>query len=450
MEDFDEAVPSAVRDAVTRANFAMQCLHNIEDLSPQAFADIWPHYWPWEQFFYTFHDHLPWLEGRLSDSETAGNLLYFVTAVRVMAPRKTYEIMSRAPGFRAIVVRAWAAVVFRDHISPPEYRTISQIWDPRDASNFEDLTDGAGGELGPAAELVYHVSGVFTLVSEMETAANTVDQYTGIMVLAPLTAALMSRGIVPATTSLLTGLLKALIYVGEQNNLVSNNYLTFFFEQLLPSSMVHYHVVSKMEKALRDVRDAEHTARFKRSRQFEAWKEVKALVCKRLKVLEVFNAPDYISYRAWSATRFEENTSFANVPGARVHTTAQRNANGTHSSLSMKERDFLRALLNHDYVGMTRLNARMQELSFLSEHNAGFFTLFCCTRGLDIEVCALDDRQWAEVTGAARWVYDVARMEKSDGGMGTHVVVIAQGNVPRYLSFLSAQIPLEMLKSTLD
>lgn len=103
----------------------------------------------------------------------------------------------------------------------------------------------------------------------------------------------------------------------------------------------------------------------------------------------------------------------------------------------------MRALLNHDYDGMVKLTARMHELAFLNEHpDTHFFTLFNYSRGLDVEVHAVDSDKWSQVTGAPRWANDVARMVKSDGRLGLHVVVLTEGD--------GIQILLVPLRTDLD
>ncbi|KAJ7809919.1 hypothetical protein B0H13DRAFT_2295116 [Mycena leptocephala] len=526
--DFDVAPVVAVRDLVSKASIALQCLHNIQDISLPLFRNLWPRYWKWSRFFYTFHEHLPWMSaGRLSDVQIARNLLWFINPIRTKFPHETREFFSQELGFRIMVVKAWASVILMSDVSSFDYGKIcmcvlgslDDIWDPSNPRNLEELVEGAGGTIDDLAilfvghinrilsfseqvtseELKYFVHNIFCLVSEMEMMENPADQ-TGHMILAPLTAALLHRGIIPATTTLLcalcrptespplltldrcllligrilssvegyrrlpdalqAGLLKCLILVGElDHTTINDTHLMLWWDAILPSSMVYYHVVSKMGPALREIEDMEQTPRFMQSRKVGAWQKFKALAFRRLKVLTLFNAAEYVSYRACDnlqCCQIRERTYFRRCSGCQSayycsaacqrydwyadHHRESCSLNQSlslsmHSSLSIKERGFLRALLNYDYDGMIKLTTRMQELAFLYEHpNTDFFTLFTYTRGLDVQVHAVDDAEWSQVTGAPRWANDVARMVKSDGRLGLHVAVLSEGDGVQILS----------------
>ncbi|KAJ6537982.1 hypothetical protein B0H19DRAFT_1382591, partial [Mycena capillaripes] len=527
--DFDVAMPtSEVHETVSKANMALQCLHNIENIPLAVFKNLWPLYWRWATFFYTFHDQLSWLDAKLPDTDIACDLVWFVDPLHRNFPQEMKQIFARpeAHGFHAMAVRAWVTVLLRDNTSALDYGKIclrilallEECWDPSHPSHFGELVDGAGGTVDDLAllivghinrilsisepmaseELMWFVHGPFSLASEIEIIANPADQI-GLIVLAPLSAALLKRGIIPATTTLLcafgrsvgspplptldrciallgrilasregyrslpdalkAGLLRCVMYLGQLNcKGFNDSHLPWFWEQMLPGAMVYYQVLSKMDQAIREVEDIEKTQKFKRSHTFKMWLTFKALARERLEVLAKFNAAEYVSYRACEnleCNLIRERAYFRECSGChsayycsaecqrqdwnhgRHRESCRLNYSlslSTHSSLSPKERNFLRALLNHDYGGMIKLQARMAQFQFFNDHpNTECFTLFNYTHGLEVDVFAVNDTTWPEVTGTARWTNDVERMRKSDRVFGLHVVAITQGDGPKYL-----------------
>ncbi|KAJ7652431.1 hypothetical protein DFH06DRAFT_535848 [Mycena polygramma] len=392
---------------------------------------------------------------------------------------------------------------------------LENYWDPPKHRDFAEILDGAGGsmedlaslfvrhidrilsfpERPPSEELTYLVNGIFEVASRLED-ANRSDQ-TGRITLTPFCAALLHRGIIPSTivlisafcnytepppmatldkcllllvqildsaegyrhlpTALEAGLLKCLIYMADLDYRFTEAYLTAFWDEVLPSSLVYYHVLSHMERALSEAKKMAKSSNFKSSPKFAAWKKFKELATQRLEVLAQFDSPGYVTQRAcenMKCNRICEKVHFRRCSGCQsaYYCSAQCQRSdwssgghrescalnrslslNPHSSLDVKERNFLRALLNHDYKGMIKFQARMQQLQILNEqHDAKYFTVFNYANALEIGVFSVNDPEFHEVTGAARWAHDVARVVKGDGLLSLQVVVLREGGAARY------------------
>ncbi|KAJ7673133.1 hypothetical protein DFH06DRAFT_1174581 [Mycena polygramma] len=386
-------------------------------------------------------------------------------------------------------------------------------------SVFQEMVDGAGGAAGDLASLfVRHInrilsfpgqltsqhllhltSGILWLASEIEEAASPRQKYDP-EVLTPLTSALLKRGIISATVRLLiafscnadppeldslercclllvrllfsvegwrhlpealdAGLLKSLMLLAQMDHAniretAADTYLAIFWETLLPSSLVYYHVLSKMDRALAEVKQMEECLAFKRSPKVAAWKKLKTLAGERLQVLAQFNAAGYVTKRACDNLEcncISEKSYFRRCSGCqsayycsvrcqrlawsngghRASCTLNRSlCLGPHSSLDMKERNFLRALLNHDYQGTVRLQARLKQERILNKHME-YFTLFNYKDRVEVDAYPVNSAKLPQLTSAARWVHDVVRVIMSDGSFSLQVVVMRVGDVPRY------------------
>ncbi|KAJ7110744.1 hypothetical protein C8R43DRAFT_1042086 [Mycena crocata] len=360
--EFDIALPAPmVRSTVIRALMALEALIEIKISGHDLFMELWPRYWGWAQFFYTYYEHLLWFPEKPGPTDTG-----ISTNMPVFR-----EAFSETPGFRAMVVTAWRSTL-RDDVEYCwitgcilEHLTACGVWGSPD---LEEVIDGAGGLNDFAALLVGHIArmlretevascnefesylyGVLALISEVEERANP-QHDTGPTVLAPLTIALLHCGIVPVAASLLcalgrfrslitmdrcililgrilgsvagyqqmpvaleAGLLSAIILCSELNHKEINTQLTMLLTQFLPSSLVYYNVVSKMKPALREAEDYEDSITFRESEVFEAWVELKSLASERMKTLDRFRSDEYISCKACdnlNCTVTRERTTF--------------------------------------------------------------------------------------------------------------------------------------------
>ncbi|KAJ7663105.1 hypothetical protein DFH06DRAFT_1189354 [Mycena polygramma] len=536
--DFDVPEPaSSVHEAVTRANIASICLQKLvvmAEIPPAAFKDLWPRYWPWASFFYTFHEQLSWLAPKRSDSQVACHVLMIVDHTRFCREMEAFLATPESHGFDAMVVAAWASTLRReDPITPEDYPVFSQramglldidhCWESSDINHqLEEMIDGAGGSIENLASLfVRHINRtlsledalgptglhiltdrIFWLAVRMEQKANP-PEGTGSMVLTPLSSALLNQGILSAAVAVVcafsrnsearpegtpetclallvrllfsvegfrrlpeaveSGLLKALVSFDrisssdDSARSVSNDHLTKFWEGILPQSLVFYHVVSKLDLAIHEVDNTENTDKFTAQTR-AAWRKFKVLARRRLEVLAIFNAPGYTAYRACDnleCTRIREKTSFRRCSGCQnayyCSARCQRHdwyndghrqacrldhslSLSSHSTLDTKEREFLRALANHDYHILAN-KARLAQSGCMHLYpGTAFFTVFKYHWSLDvdIEVCTENEKEWTVVTANPRWGYAVKRMVK--GGTKLHVLAIREGDVVRYSS----------------
>ncbi|KAJ7663077.1 hypothetical protein DFH06DRAFT_1189294 [Mycena polygramma] len=522
---FDVPVPTpVVREAVTKALLAGQALLNIPKIPLRAFEDLWPRYWAWACFLYTFHEQLPWSEGRLSDSQVACNVLWLVHSIRDLAGVQRIVSRPETSGLYAMLIKAWASILIQNDVSPDEYGTaiicivglLQECWRGTNQSSFTEMIEGAGGSVDDLASLfvrhldcilsfperhtlqnlMYLSSNIFTLAAALEEQANPTTG-AGCTSLNPLNSALLDRGIIPVIgificdlcrnlgpeplqtldkclfvlgrllssvegyrhlpDALEAGLLKCLIYLAELDYEGFNDlYLNTFWEHLLPSALVYYRVLSKMAGALAEVKELEQRAKFQRSQKFAAWQKFKSLATQRLEALAQFDEVGHVIHRVcdnMECNHVGRKTYFRRCSGCRsaYYCSAQCQSrdwsDGGHrescalnrslslssfSSLDVIERDFLRALLNHDYRGMVKVRAVLQQMQILNEHHTNCFTLFSYLDGLDVDAYPVSSTEFPEVTGAARWAHDVARAEKSEGGIGLHAVLIREGDVKRW------------------
>ncbi|KAJ6540862.1 hypothetical protein DFH09DRAFT_64066 [Mycena vulgaris] len=321
----------------------------------------------------------------------------------------------------------------------------------------------------------------------------------GRIMLAPLTAALLPHGIVGALSDMLftgarpglgeqapvqtlhrcsailqhilyssagyrllpealdAGLLNVLVACGELKSAKIDGILMSFLTRLLPASTVYYDFLAKMEPALRRVEDFERTGIF-RTTTFSEWGKMKELARQRLQVLTLLDAPSYISRRACDNLQcgvIRARTDLRRCSGCQSYyycsAECQRSDwNDGHraactpvhsfwlnasSPFSVKERAFLRALMQDDHSSLKGLRSRIDELIFMNlGPNSPFCTQFDYT-GLagTMRVFGAEDWGLSVKPDPAQWAYVVARMEKSRGRMGLHTVVVLQGDVPRYL-----------------
>ncbi|KAJ7642495.1 hypothetical protein DFH06DRAFT_609198 [Mycena polygramma] len=408
--------------------------------------------------------------------------------------------------YRPLITDRFACASWRSWriIGIPKHRDFAEILDGAGGSTMENLASLfvrhidrilSFPERPPSEELTYLINGIFEVASRLED-ANRSDQ-TGRITLTPFCAALLHRGIIPSTivlisafcnytelppmatldkcllllvqildsaegyrhlpTALEAGLLKCLIYMADLDYRFTEAYLTAFWDEVLPSSLVYYHVLSHMERALSEAKKMAKSSNFKSSPKFAAWKKFKELATQRLEVLAQFDSPGYVTQRAcenMKCNRICEKVHFRRCSGCQsaYYCSAQCQRSdwssgghrescalnrslslNPHSSLDVKERNFLRALLNHDYKGMIKFQARMQQLQILNEqHDAKYFTVFNYANALEIGVFSVNDPEFHEVTGAARWAHDVARVVKGDGLLSLQVVVLREGGAARY------------------
>ncbi|KAJ7761753.1 hypothetical protein B0H16DRAFT_1455955 [Mycena metata] len=530
--DAAEAAPG-VRMSVIRALVARECVHGIPDIPTNALSALWPRYWSWADFLHTYSAYVPWLVGPThsdlfvgpTDAHIAARLVLFIDPFRLASPKRFSEIFPATPGFRAMVVRSWVTTLRTDDLEMKEYcqriswtalrqLELCSAWDLSDPHNLEEIIEGAGGTINDLASLIVdhtewvlahvpttsehlvdYLYGVFTLISEIETRANPVEQKSS-TVLAPLSASVLRLGIIrPAAIALLlsvrhrnpdllptidrcvlvvgrllssaegfqhlpeainAGFLDAILLCVAQFPVLDAQ-MEVILTHILPASTVYYHMLGTMELALQQVQSLERSAKFRRSKIYGAWEEFKDLVTERLRVRDIFNAGEEYTLRKacdnLDCGRIERRGQFARCSdcnaayycskecqkqdwkygGHRESCSWYRSSYlSQHTPLDIRERDFLRALLYYDSRG---IRYHIQQVLFMHEHpDTPYYTVWNYFRGSHVHVSGIHDvEQLPEgLTGDPQWVAHVGRAFKSDGRVDIHIVIISQGDVARF------------------
>ncbi|KAJ7682001.1 hypothetical protein DFH06DRAFT_1314243 [Mycena polygramma] len=100
----------------------------------------------------------------------------------------------------------------------------------------------------------------------------------------------------------------------------------------------------------------------------------------------------------------------------------------------VRQRSFMRALLNHDYHAAKYSQIYPQQARFMARSSAAFLTLFDYTRGrVHIEVQPVLRCAWLKYFGTdSGWYEDVLRVARADGRVELHVMALPEGTATRY------------------
>ncbi|KAJ7657245.1 hypothetical protein DFH06DRAFT_1197743 [Mycena polygramma] len=249
-------------------------------------------------------------------------------------------------------------------------------------------------------------------------------------------------------------------------------HLTYFISGILGVSMVYYKVLLKMEAAVLEVAELEKDAVFVQSKLFTNWTRFRSLVEERLGVLNAFEAAEepfpkacdnlmcgHISGRrdflrcsgcqsAYYCSKKCQKQDW--LDGHRKLCTPNRllclseaftvaaefseftvSASDANTDLSIRERLFLRTLVQADYGYGSPNGADMMEVRFMNQNpGVNFFTLFDYTSGAAyIAVHAVAD---ADALGLGeQWVEEAARAARSGGRLRLHLLRVVEGGVSR-------------------
>ncbi|KAJ7648290.1 hypothetical protein DFH06DRAFT_1209891 [Mycena polygramma] len=333
-----------------RALMAMNSLRLLTNLPPEAGVDLWPRIWPWMHFFHTYrtvHPKVPLEIHILTD------LLMFID--RLHKHGRTLDLISRTPGLRNLITRAWKVILLRPVGLKQETRTTALVqlgffmrecmrW--REPDNLQESIDGAGGSLGELADLIVQYLQYFTPVVKSSLSNDDKFCLESIFGLlgnidddgGPVTEAMISHGLVgalttvihvisilnkPDTTAILSKafdllrpklkfhpwrhtvrdaivmeLLPAIISCGIWG--VELIPMTELLLLTLPASMMYFPVVTEIAMSLQDpdtCRRLKHPG-FSKSPIFSAWTSFHALAEERISVARYWESDERISQRA--------------------------------------------------------------------------------------------------------------------------------------------------------
>ncbi|KAJ7122268.1 hypothetical protein C8R44DRAFT_981457 [Mycena epipterygia] len=343
-----------------------------------------------------------------------------------------------------------------------------------------------------SATVEYLLRGVLSMLGDTERETMTTSRTR--IVLCPLTAALIPQGAVRALTkvtcalsrstatgadftlnkcfitlgriltsplgykllpdALEAGLLIALVSAGARETSDKiYGHLVYLITGTLRVSLVYYNVLAKLDAALLEVEHLEQDDKFTNAKIFPEWIRVRELADERL---AIFHAAENVPTRACDnlqCGRIDEKNHFKRCSGCQSayycsedcqihdwrHENHRQNCDPRRSfclnentSLTSRERMFLRKLIHHDYGQHPAMHIYMPEITFMNRHpDTAFFTRFDYTTGhVTITVNAVADAK--NMALDPQWLEDVSRAARSGGRMRLHVMLVAEADVPRY------------------
>ncbi|KAF7332906.1 MYND-type domain-containing protein [Mycena venus] len=195
--------------------------------------------------------------------------------------------------------------------------------------------------------------------------------------------------------------------------------------QLIYVSLVYYHIPPAIDAALREIDVLVNGAAFKASKIYQKWQALVDLTQKRLTVVKMFDSPGYVPLKACDNLEcavISEKTQcqiFDWVVGGHKEVCDMYGVhclNDRHP-LTVRERDFLRALVHHDYS--------------TSKSRTGLITRFNYTEG-PVRITVNSKLSKQDMT-SVEVAHCVARAGRSVGRLAPHVVRIADGRVTHTL-----------------
>ncbi|KAJ7836716.1 hypothetical protein B0H13DRAFT_2678047 [Mycena leptocephala] len=260
--------------------------------------------------------------------------------------------------------------------------------------------------------------------------------------------------------ALKNGLLTAIVLCGQSEMAATmHGHLKVFLEGLLPDFMIYHDVVLRMDLALDGVKNIDRTDKFQKCRIFKGWQAFKALACERVGVLAFLRSPDNPSYKACDNVEcghISEKTDLRRCVECQSQYYCSRECQkrdwhhgrhretctcspslwfNSHSPFTVRDRAFIRAVMDHDYGAISNAEIRVREATILRAHsNRPSVTLFDYTAGrVRINIHSLE--QVAELLGpmaGAQWTDEVTRALRSGGRMALHLLCVQREGRRRY------------------
>ncbi|KAJ7649424.1 hypothetical protein DFH06DRAFT_1208212 [Mycena polygramma] len=459
------------------------CLRGISSLGvlrsipKAALVDLWHRVWPWIEFLDQYGDNLPGLDGLPATDRYA---LYMALFRIFRGDVRANKLMDWTSGSHLVTGRAWRYLIHtEEHEGFGDVSYVLAMWfkhEKWDPVAFEELVIGTGGTRMALASLVVahlqrlvphpdsvlteqtlpHLVGILFLIGdcdgEWDLPCSSLE-VAEIELKAIFSALVDDLACFPRhrwiTESLRAGLLPLLFSYGSARQLRrGRGSLRYILKGILPPSTVYHSVLTELQISLVEVRNRDAAAAFEDPVILEHWVHFLELAEQRLQFMDLHSASFMPSMRACDdleCAKIGEKRKFKRCSGCSLayycSQTCQTNdwRRGAHrercrrvsrdSSVSARDRSFLRALLHHDYA-MRQEEITLDHLLLMKEHpGAALYTLFDYTDGSCKSETGLHNDLDAE------WDTDVVRVADSGGRMQVHLLRVLDDATCRTLSF---------------
>ncbi|KAJ6524216.1 hypothetical protein B0H19DRAFT_1276661 [Mycena capillaripes] len=440
VEQLDSPLPSTVT-TIDQVVDVLQIVYQMP-VPPWLGPDMWPRIWRWTSFIHTYRDSLP--GPPLREVHVCADVLRLAAN---FATEEVPKFILVTPGFQFMVARAWSLLLHPDTV---DWRS-QQVWycisllAPSNPTKFEEIIAGAGGSLHHLSSMVvrcmthvidiqasdipnrtaYLLCVILDFVVEagdlVAPTHNTIGSL-NVFCTTPATRhhqSPLSRGLHPhgfllnndgrhdwLPSAISNGFFRALISCAK---LVDDDqmspYLVNMLFDILPSSLIYYGTVSKIEKALRDTEEFASTKAFRRSSFYERWQQFSRLAPERISVLNIFNAENAVRLRACDNSEcgnIRPKTEFRRCSGCLCFYYCSNTCQKTHwrtgghsdacsgctflnlgerQAFTARERGFIRALVHHDYKAAKATLYAQYAAGLRMTPGAALFTTFDYSTG---------------------------------------------------------------------
>ncbi|KAJ7438912.1 hypothetical protein B0H11DRAFT_572168 [Mycena galericulata] len=490
------------------AILSLKCLRIL--VTPQdTSVDFWPRIWGWIHFVAYHPEQFPpeptGMHICIDLLLFIKDLLFFnARAVNGSA----YQLISHTRGVRTLLARAWAHM-FRDGNEEPGPDIISALsWNLRvvdltkDSANLREAIIGAGGSLDNFSKLIVLYIDFIVPTSRVDLSADQYRLLDGIFY--PLRGlcdssqdgqdALQRAGLVSSLTRMMcalarysgkeriwardssssvtanddlmgaalaillamlnspelvreaisAGLLRAVVFYGIRGAEVAwmSEVIT-----MLSFTTVHYSIVSRMERALRDVHELAAHPTFQKSPNFAAWETFHDLAIKRIAVAKLWKSAETLSRKACDNMecgdiRKKENfkacgqcrrvyyctRSCQKLDWQRGHrnecASMRAFSDKNPEPLSSEDIAFIKELVHNDYVSNLHKILSLQ-VDFLRQFpSVPYVTVFDYGVGAVHLFVDIRPSRSMEVYTSVNWPEHVPREARSGGRMDLHMAAL--------------------------
>ncbi|KAJ7106526.1 hypothetical protein C8R44DRAFT_858171 [Mycena epipterygia] len=456
---------------------------------------LWPRVWPWILCLHARWDQL--LGFDLVDPSFYTDFLLFAGDFHDHA--KTYAIMSSTTGFRVMVAKTWTCLSSLGNPDLLE-SVLDDLCgfivdcDAKNPDNLAEIVEGAGGTLDDLADLVvkylhavvgrrrasdstvYHIRGLLSfladaaaLVTAIKALAATSAPDTGfaldecfMLLRRILFTPLGSMWLEEAMDSELLPAIVMCATLGWARKI--NHHLRYFLERGIPVGLVYYYLVGQIKSSRAEVKELASSHAFQQCFVFEAWQHLMTLVEERLLLLAKLESLELVPSKACDnleCGEIDEKVYFQRCSRCKAFYYCTQECqivdwqDGGHrgvcrsyseSSLRLtelvrpkvqvREREFLRALLHHDYE-QHAVSICAKQINFMTQNPACdlLLTLFdYCTGPVQIEIHAATGSPLSAILekSGAEWRDILSRTARSEGKLHLHIIKVLDGVTMRH------------------
>ncbi|KAJ6479491.1 hypothetical protein C8R47DRAFT_1322689 [Mycena vitilis] len=470
----------AVKTRISKVVLALKGISDLQEhLVSRAHGEVWVSAWAWIRFFEECEKCRPCETGTATSDL---HLLYLETILSLSQDTETLLTIISTPGVRLLFSKGWVVAVGRLQTSDKLILQLNEFLlgtNPKNPRNLEELIEGAGGTPNDFASL---------LVSHIRLAAphrdHTLSDQDGLALLpifvflhdvglmdgplrgplrsysasfAILVAHIMAHPGFPAVQqALAAGLLRAILVCTSRRMPHLDFGLHLLLRDILPKSLVYHSVLSVTQAALDDAKDLANTREFRASPFVQEWNNFVEVATERLVVMERYNngklgawrACDHLEcgamrkddtllrcaacHNAFYCSKECQVTDWTDGHRKLCKTDVNRPQEIT-PQLTFRDRDFLRALLHHDYEAARAEVLALQIGCLRRTPNDLCFVKFDYRAGrVAIEAApSLGELPATNQQGRPDKLGLCGRAARSGGRMELHVMLVGEGEHAR-------------------